>query len=439
MKNVLVSNRIEGKELSSSVWNLEQALSYLSSNRFTEYGFDTETTGFDPHSDKLLAYQLCGDRETALVFDAQSYPIECVKSILENNLLIIHNAQFDLRFLYKNNILPKEVFDTFLAEKVNFNGFRGMSKSLKGCLLRYFNISLKKENRGLIHREGFSDRVIEYCAEDVLFIQDLKDKQHQIALTRGTEKTIALENRFVKVVAYMALFGIRPDIPRWTTKCEEDLREKESIISNMSGYLDLYNLWPVDTQLSLFGFDKSELNWNSDKEVYPIFEKLGFHPSIVGDDGNLKPSLAASALKDIDHPMADLYAAYSKANKLCGTYGYNFLDIVNPVTGRIHTQFNQILSSGRISSGKNAEEKEQSFDDSQDDVTSDVTNLQNIPSDKRHRSCIIPGEGNIFVISDYSQQEQVILANFSKDPAYLKFFTEGLGDMHKLNSACKIG
>lgn len=56
--------------------------------------------------------------------------------------------------------------------------------------------------------------------------------------------------------------------------------------------------------------------------------------------------------------------------------------------------------------------------------------MQNIPSDEETRSCFIPEEGNVMIDADYSSQEQIVLANFSKEENLLNFYRKGFTDMH---------
>jgi DNA polymerase-1 len=77
------------------------------------------------------------------------------------------------------------------------------------------------------------------------------------------------------------------------------------------------------------------------------------------------------------------------------------------------------MDTGRLSSGgKNKATKEE------------YINFQNIPSDKETRACFVAEEGNVLLVSDYSGQEQVVLVNNCLDDNLLKFYDEGLGDMH---------
>jgi DNA polymerase I-like protein with 3'-5' exonuclease and polymerase domains len=89
--------------------------------------------------------------------------------------------------------------------------------------------------------------------------------------------------------------------------------------------------------------------------------------------------------------------------------------MISPITGRIHTNFNQLMSTGRLSSGNAKENK---------------PNLQNLPSDEFTRSCFIAEPGNKFIAADYSSQEQIVLANFSLEQNLINFYEKGFTDMH---------
>ena len=136
-----------------------------------EIGVDSETTGFQPHVCKILLLQL-GDFDNQFVIDCTTIDISKIpelKYLLETKIIILHNAKFDIRFLFKENIRPhKNVFDTFLAERVLTTGLDFHKKSLKECAWRYLRVTLDKSTRGKIHKLGVCDpSVIRYSALDV--------------------------------------------------------------------------------------------------------------------------------------------------------------------------------------------------------------------------------------------------------------------------------
>jgi DNA polymerase-1 len=79
------------------------------------------------------------------------------------------------------------------------------------------------------------------------------------------------------------------------------------------------------------------------------------------------------------------------------------------------------MNTGRLSSGQKGDKKR---------GMPQLPNMQNIPSDNRTRGCFQSEPGNTLVVSDYSGQEQIVLANKSLDTDLLEFYSKGLGDMH---------
>ena len=119
-----------------------------------EIEFDTETTGLDVHSNDLISAQF-GDNKNQFVVDSNTIDIREFKVLLENKLIIMQNAKFDLKFLYKYGIFPTKVYDTLLAESVLNMGNKKVRKGLDHLTYRYCNISLDKTIRGSIHKKGF--------------------------------------------------------------------------------------------------------------------------------------------------------------------------------------------------------------------------------------------------------------------------------------------
>jgi DNA polymerase-1 len=106
-------------------------------------------------------------------------------------------------------------------------------------------------------------------------------------------------------------------------------------------------------------------------------------------------------------------------SKLNSTYTLSLIAQVNPDTGRIHTSYNQALTStGRLSSSN--------------------PNLQNIPiktvEGRRIRQAFIAKPGYVLMAADYSQIELRLMAHFSKDETLLNAFKQG-EDIHKATAS----
>jgi DNA polymerase-1 len=349
----------------------------------------------------------------------------------------MHNAKFDLKFLYHQGIYPQKVWDTYLGECVLYKGDRSIRKSLEATLLRYNGYQLNKSIRGTIHREGLTERVIRYAAEDTEYLGLIKS--YQIARLKYYDlmNSIGLENEFVKVLTYIEYSGIYLDPKLWKLKLsqnEEDYKESLSILNKW--IIDNNLVKFIDNQLDLFDTTKyTTISWSSPKQVVELFQDLGIDTKVLDDKtGDLKDSVEAGVLeKQIDKsPIIPIYLKYKQQEKVLSTYGEAVFKKIHPITRRIHTQFTQILDTGRLSSGGKMGEQE-------------TINLQNIPRlpDKSERidgriyerECFVPEEGNVLIDADYSGQEQIVFANWTKDPDILRFYEDKLGDMHSFISS----
>ena len=389
--------------------------------KLTSIGVDTETTGFDPHTCEVLSLQL-GDSQNQYVIDLSSVSISCFKELLETKELILQNAKFDLKFLYKHNIIPTKIYDTYLAEMVLSTGKINHRRGLDFLVKRYcVNVTLDKEIRGVIHKEGLSSRVIKYAADDVAFLHEIREKQEKKIQEEGSRMALKLDNWCVRSLAYIEFCGIYLDTKKWLNKCEEDLSELSKITDELDNWVTENKPEYTETQYDMFSEGlPCAINWNSPKQIIPLFKELGVNTT-VDDKGNIKDSIDAKVLdKQKDkHPLIQTYLKYSAIQKLTSTYGKEFLKSVNKITGRVHTTYKQIMNTGRMSSGETNKK-----------IGLKYPNMQNIPSDTRHRSCFAVEPGNKMIVSDYSSQESRILAEYSKEPNLVNFYLSGEADLH---------
>lgn len=391
---------------------------YLSHVR--ETALDIETTGLDPHLEEMLSLQV-GDGDKQYVIDCSTVDIRELKDDLERITLLGQNLKFDLKFLYKKGIYPRRIWDTFVVEKVIHCGYPEVRCSLDSITERYLGFALDKSVRAEISKEGLTQRVIKYAADDVKYLPSIKIKQLEILAEKGLKGTVNLENRFTPVLAYIEYCGFKLDPERWLTKMSSDnARLAEAKRKLDQWVLDNQLVKYITPQLSMFEETSCKINWSSSKQLIQFFEDLGMSCSVV-EKGVIKKSVEASVIEKYKdtYEIVKLYLEYKKAEKVVSTYGENFLKQINPKTKRIHTKFTQIMDTGRISSG--GKDKAMKID---------FINFQNIPSDPITRACFVAEPGNTLIVSDYSGQEQIVLANKSMDANLLKFYDEGLADMH---------
>jgi DNA polymerase-1 len=408
-----------------SMASVSEAIEYLET--LDVVGFDTETRGLDPHTKELLSMQL-GDEQRQYVVDCLTVNPKEFKELLEKKILIMHNAKFDLRFLYYQGIVPTKIFDTFLVERILTTGLDTVRRSLDAVVYKYCKIELDKTIRGNIHREGLSTRVIKYAADDVKYLHQVKRKQ-EVALTENKlTRTASLDNEFVCVLAYIEFCGMFMNSEDWRKKCEDDLKDLNAVKESLDKFiLDNSDKYPkyVDNQLDLFAEGlKCKLNWASSKQVIPFMQSLGVDTLTKDKEtGMMKHSVDKKVLgpQKKKHPIIETYIEYTEHQKVVSTYGENWFDYINKATGRIHSNYTQIMNTGRLSSGQKGDKKR---------GMPQLPNMQNIPSDNRTRGCFQSEPGNTLVVSDYSGQEQIVLANKSLDTDLLEFYSKGLGDMH---------
>lgn len=423
--------------------SVEESLRLLDS--LTIVGLDTETEGFSPFLKKLLLLQL-GNRDFQIVIDCTTIDVKLYKDYLESDRLFIGwNLKFDVKFLFYHGIIPRNLYDGYLAEKIRWLGWpSGMhSLSLKSAGENYLGIELDKTVRGqIIWRKELTDEIIKYAANDVKYLEDIMNAQTAILYERGQKLALELENKAILPTAYFEFCGVKLSDELWTTKMKKDEEKLRLAQEELDKFIvDLYNKGTQDiskfieiAQPDLFGFTvvgpKCKINWNSSKQVIPLLEFFGF--DLMTKDkvkGGMKKSVDATVIegqKD-KHPIAEVYLKFKAAQKVVSTYGQNFLDLINPITGRIHSQFNQIgTDTHRYSSGGG---------DDKEIIPGKkipLVNLQNLPADAETRACFVAEKGNKWISADYSGEESVILANIAKDKAMIDLFLHGCGDLHSL-------
>lgn len=449
--------------------SVEESLEILEHLRIV--GLDTETTGTEIWQGKLLTLQL-GNKENQVVIDCMTISIKQYKDYLESDrLFIIHNAKFDLRWLYKEHIVVRNVYDTYLAEKILFLGFPPgiVSLSLQACCNRYLNIYLDKTVRGQIHA-GMTEEVIVYAANDVVHLEDIMNLQTVRINARGQSVALSIENEFVRVLAYIEFCGIKLDPVKWKAKMAKDAERLKVTEQKLNDWVINYvmekndpsliarnydphkkgksvklpdNVYVVIPTPSLFSeFDTGPqcvINWNSSKQVIKLFEELGFD-LLVKDKktGKMKKSVESKfiELQADKSTIVPLYLEYSAAFKVVTSFGQNFLDAINPVTGRIHPTFNQMMDTGRLScgsggKGKGGKTKDDDIAEEEDDnkntsiqSNDKSVNVQQLPATEETRAAFIPDKEHMLIDCDYGDQEGHVFTELSGDEEWIAFYND---------------
>lgn len=137
------------------------------------------------------------------------------------------------------------------------------------------------------------------------------------------------------------------------------------------------------TRQTLFNQDILDINIASSQQMVALCQALGIDTKIANKNKKKlltklsaeRDSVEKKYLKRYKNkfPIIGKYLAYQEMAKQVSTYGLPFLKHVNPVTGNIHSSFDQILATGRISSR--------------------TPNVQNIPRTKEYRKLFVPQKG----------------------------------------------
>ncbi|HZD60632.1 MAG TPA: DNA polymerase I, partial [Anaerolineae bacterium] len=174
----------------------------------------------------------------------------------------------------------------------------------------------------------------------------------------------------------------------------------------------------------IYSMAGQEFNINSPQQLgFVLFEKLGLPKSKKTKTGYSTDANVLNKLLPV-HPIVEKIISYRELAKLKSTYIDALPKLINPKTGKLHTSFNQtVTSTGRLSSSN--------------------PNLQNIPIrtelGQRIREAFIPSRpGDEFLAADYSQIELRLLAHYSSEEVLIRAFEEGI-DIHEATATEVFG
>lgn len=389
----------------------EKLMDFISSIH-EEVALDLETTGGDPLSKSLVGLALCNETGKGFYVPLahrgfkenidKSEALKIIGPVLRDNRIskIGHNFKHDLLILENEGISPAgKLLDTMIAayllnpNKSNHN--------LGEVALEYLAERIPLLTEVLKKRSSFSELGVEeaapYSAGNAALCYDLKKILFEKLTENGLEDIyFRIEIPLTEVLADMERCGVKVDaalLRNFSKELESDIESIQKRVHFMAG---------------------EEFNINSPKQLSKIlFFSLGLSPSRKTKTGY---STDVDVLEELaeHHELPREVLNYRTLSKLKTTYIDVLPTLVNPITGRVHTSFNQtITATGRLSSSD--------------------PNLQNIPIrgewGKRIRSAFIAERGNILLSADYSQVELRVLAHLSGDGALIEAFSGGQ-DIH---------
>jgi DNA polymerase-1 len=347
----------------------------------------------------------------AFLFGKEQYYIDFKKindkqkkelnKIFENKdqTIVGHDLKQLVKALSANDIEVKnKLFDVMIASYVINSGTR--AHDLKSLVMRELNKELPSIN-DQASLFGVDPKLI---TQRLIFIFELYNKlKEELKEKEDLGLFEKMEMKLIPVLADMELNGVAID-----KKVLSDLSEKvNSAIKKL--------ITKIHKEAG------EEFNVASSVQLREIlFEKMKL-PTEGIKKGKTGYSTAASELEKLhgQHDIIEMIEEFREMEKLRNTYIDVLPGLVNKKTNRIHTNFNQaVTTTGRLSSSD--------------------PNLQNIPirteMGREIRETFIAEKGNVLVAADYSQIELRIVASLAQDKKMIEIFNKG-EDIHKATAA----
>jgi DNA polymerase I len=401
-----------------TAYEIEQLVEQLS--KIDEFCLDTETTSLDTLAAEIIGLAIATEQGKAFYvslpnnFEKTAQILSLFEKVFgdETKLIIGQNLKYDLSVLANYGVKIKaKLFDTMIAHYLLQPEQKHGLDFLASRYLNYQMIPITE----LIGEKGKNQKnmrdidpqvVCDYACEDAditlmlkhIFEKEL-EKQNLIDLFS------LIEMPLVYPLIEMERAGVKIDsetITEYSQQLKKELLQIEERIFEHAG--QRFNI-ASPKQLGIILFEKLKIISNPKKTKTKQYS--------TGEEELVK-------LAD-KHPIINEILEYRGVNKLINTYVDVLPGLVNDKTGKIHTSFNQtITSTGRLSSNN--------------------PNLQNIPiRDDRgreiRRSFIATDDNHLFFSADYSQIELRLMAHLSKDSNMLDAFNKFSLDIHTATAA----
>ena len=322
-----------------------------------------------------------------------------------------HNIKFDIKVLYKYDIIVSgPLYDTMVAHYLINPDMRHNLNTLSESYLNYSPISIesligKKGKNQKSMRDIDINEVTNYASEDADLSLQLKHIFDKELESNGVKSIFyEIEIPIINVLSSMEKEGINIDssyLNKLEKEFEKDLNKLKKEIYNQSD---------------------EEFNLNSPKQLGDIlFDKL----KLVSKPKKTKTgqySTSEEVLSGLasDHEIIRSILEWRSLDKLQNTYVKSLPNEVSSKTNKIHTKFNQtVTTTGRLSSNN--------------------PNLQNIPirtnNGQKIRKAFIPRNSDFeLMAADYSQIELRVIASMSKDTNMIDAFVKNQ-DIHTITAS----
>jgi DNA polymerase I len=336
-----------------------------------------------------------------------------LKAAFENPAIskYAHNAKYDATVLAQAGVELRGIaFDSMIAAHLVEPG--GQSIGLKSLVWAKFGVEMteietligKGKNQISMAQVDVA-QASPYACADVNYTERLVEYYRPLLPEHGVDKLFEqVEMPLVPVLVAMERTGVLLDtgfLQKMSGTLRTRLQELEKQIQEQVG---------------------APLNIASPVQLADaLFNKLKLPAERLPKTKTGQISTAAEVLESLRgaHPVIGLILEHRELSKLKGTYVDALPALVHPVTGRVHTDYNQAGTvTGRVSSSN--------------------PNLQNIPIrtelGRQVRRAFIAPAGSQLISADYSQVELRVLAHITHDPGLIDAFAHGL-DIHAATAA----
>ncbi|MGO8930609.1 MAG: DNA polymerase I [Limisphaerales bacterium] len=385
--------------------------------------FDTETTSLDPKAARLVglafsfaphtAYYVPMPQDTA----GAKAVLDEFRPVLESDRIekVGHNLKFDLSVLKWQGVsVGGKLFDTMVAHSLIEPEMRHGLDYLSEMYLGYTPVPISQligdAKAGQLNMADVPvAKVAEYSAEDADVTWQLRAVFEPLLKEKAQERVFyEIESPLIPVLVDMEFEGINVDaaaLADFAAQLSKEMDESEKAVYRLAG---------------------TTFNLNSPRQLGQVlFDllKIGDAPkkTKTGQYATDEQTLTALAA---DHEIVQRLLEYRTASKLKSTYADALPEAIWPKTGRVHTTYNQVMTTtGRLNSQN--------------------PNLQNIPirteRGQEIRKAFVPRTGEHRLLSaDYSQIELRIIAALSRERAMLEAFKTGV-DIHTATAARVFG
>ena len=418
----------DARKTNTMIVNSEEALQVLVKSLYAagSFALDTESTSEDPWHAQLVgiscsmaageAYYIPVGHIASIDGQAPETQLplksvlEQLRPVLEDETILkyMHNAKYDMQLLAFNGVAVRGLaLDTMLGAYLTDPGRRGLG--LKDQVFQRLGYVMTP----IAQLIGTGSKMISMAQVPVRMAADYAGADADMTLrlvepimeelTRNSllELYYNIELPLLPVLMQMEMYGVALD--------GDFLRTLNERLGEQIGTLEE----------EIYASVGHHFNINSTKQLGDIlFGELKL-PS--GKKTKTGYSVSADVIENLrgKHPMIDLLLEYRQLTKLKSTYVDGLLALMDPLTGRVHTSFNQtIASSGRLSSSN--------------------PNLQNIPIrtevGRQIRRAFIADPSYVLLTADYSQFELRILAHITHEPRLVEAFSQN-EDIHTITAA----